>query len=312
MEKIVNGLVLSPEQKAAFLAAAPGVEQIFLRDGEITAADLSDATVLLGNPSPAVVQQGGHALRWMHTRSAGADPYMPEGILPQGAVLSSSVGAYGISVSEHMFAMLLALMKRLPDYRDNQNAELWQRTGTARTLRGARVLIGGAGDIGSSFALLCKAMGAETMGIRRNVNKPAPGIDSMHSMEELDTLLAECDVAALVFPRSPETDGLMTYERIKKMKADAILLNAGRGTAVDCDALARALGEGHLFGAGLDVTDPEPLPAGHPLWKEKRALITPHVAGGNSLEITAVKIAEIALENLKLYLAGKPVNNRLK
>ena len=83
MEKIVNGLVLSPEQKAAFLAAAPGVEQIFLRDGEITAADLSGATVLLGNPSPAVVQQGGHALRWMHTRSAGADPYMPEGILPQ-------------------------------------------------------------------------------------------------------------------------------------------------------------------------------------------------------------------------------------
>lgn len=94
------------------------------------------------------------------------------------------------------------------------------------------MLIGGAGDIGSSFALLCKAFGAETLGIRRNVNKPAPGIDSMHSMDELDDLLAECDVAALVFPRSPETDGLMSYERIKRMKPDAILINAGRGSAV--------------------------------------------------------------------------------
>ena len=312
MEKIINALVLSPEQKEAFLAAAPGVEQVFLRDSDNTAADLEGATVLLGNPSVAAVREGGTSLRWMHTRSAGADQYMPEGVLPAGAVLSSSVGAYGISVSEHMFAMLMALMKRLPDYRDNQNAEIWKRTGTAKTLRGAKVLIGGAGDIGSSFALLCKAFGAETLGIRRNVNKPAPGIDSMHSMDELDDLLAECDVAALVFPRSPETDGLMSYERIKRMKPDAILINAGRGTAVDCEALAHALSEGHLFGAALDVTDPEPLPAGHPLWKEKRALITPHVAGGNSLEITAVKIAEIALENLRLYLDGQPVKNRLK
>ena len=101
--------------------------------------------MLLGNPSVAAVREGGTSLRWMHTRSAGADQYMPEGVLPAGAVLSSSVGAYGISVSEHMFAMLMALMKRLPDYRDNQNAEIWKRTGTAKTLRGAKVLIGGAG-----------------------------------------------------------------------------------------------------------------------------------------------------------------------
>ena len=312
MEKIINALVLTEEQKAAFQAAAPGVEQIFLPDSKVTPADLAGATVLLGNPAVSTVREGGSSLRWMHTRSAGADQYMPADVLPAGAMLSSSVGAYGISVSEHMFAMLLALMKRLPSYRDNQNEEIWQRTGTARTLRGAKVLIGGAGDIGSNFAVLCKAMGAQTMGIRRNVNKPADGIDSMHSMDELDDLLAESDVVALVFPRSPETDNLMTYERIKRMKPDAILINAGRGTAVDCEALARALHEGHLFGAGLDVTEPEPLPAGHPLWKEKRALITPHVAGGNSLAITADKIAEIALENLRLYLAGKPIRNRLK
>ena len=96
------------------------------------------------------------------------------------------------------------------------------------------------------------------------------------------------------------------------MKPDAILLYAGRGTAIDCEALARALEEGHLFGAGLDVTEPEPLPAGHPLWQQPRALITPHVAGGNSLAITADKIAAIALDNLKRYLAGDPVKNRLK
>lgn len=83
MEKIINALVLSPEQKEAFLAAAPGVEQVFLRDSDITAADLEGATVLLGNPSVAAVREGGTSLRWMHTRSAGADQYMPEGVLPQ-------------------------------------------------------------------------------------------------------------------------------------------------------------------------------------------------------------------------------------
>ena len=312
MERILNALVLTPEQRAAFEAAAPGCEQLFMKDADITAGDLARVTVVLGNPSVAAVQAGGGSIRWMHTRSAGADQYMPAGVLPEGAILSSSVGAYGTSVSEHMFAMLLSIMKRLPAYRDQQHQELWQRAGTARTLHGATVLIGGAGDIGSSFAVLCKAMGARTIGIRRNVNKPAEGIDEMAGMDDLDRLLPEADVVALVFPRSPETDGLMNYDRIKLMKPDAILLNAGRGTAIDCEALARALEEGHLFGAGLDVTEPEPLPAGHPLWQQPRALITPHVAGGNSLAITADKIAAIALDNLKRYLAGDPVKNRLK
>lgn len=311
MEKIINALVLTPEQRQQFLDAAPGVPQLFLRDAAITPADLEGATVMLGNPAVDVVQRGGHSLRWLHTRSAGADQYLAPGVLPQGAVLSSSVGAYGISVSEHLFAMLLSIMKRLPEYRDNQAQAVWQRVGTARTLHGARVLIGGAGDIGSSLAVLCKAMGAETVGIRRNAQKPAPGIDRMYTMADLDRLLPECDVVALVFPRSPETDGLMSYERICRMKPDAILLNGGRGTAVDCDALARALAEGRLYGAGLDVTDPEPLPAHHPLWREPRAVITPHVAGGNSLEITATKIAGIALDNLTRYLAGQPVQGRL-
>lgn len=155
MEKIINALVLSPEQKEAFLAAAPGVEQVFLRDSDITAADLEGATVLLGNPSVAAVREGGTSLRWMHTLSAGADQYMPEGVLPAGAVLSSSVGAYGISVSEHMFAMLMALMKRLPDYRDNQNAEIWKRTGTAKTLRAPRCSSAAPGT--SVPALRCSA-----------------------------------------------------------------------------------------------------------------------------------------------------------
>ncbi len=312
MEKILNALVLTPEQRQQFLDAAPGAEQLFVRDATITPEDLAGVTVMLGNPSVEALRQGGQSLRWMHTRSAGADQYLENGVLSEQTRLSSSVGAYGLSVSEHLFAMLLAIMKRLPQYRDNQAKALWQRVGTARTLQGAQVLVGGAGDIGSSFALLCKAMGAKTLGIRRNIHQPVPGIDSLHTLAELDDLLPQCDVVALVFPRSQETDNLMTYERILRMKPDAILLNGGRGTAVDCAGLAQAMAEGHLYGAGLDVTEPEPLPAGHPLWKEPRVLITPHVAGGNSLDITAVKIADIALENLKHYLAGEPLNNLLK
>ena len=99
--------------------------------------------------------------------------------------------------------------------------------------------------------------------------------------------------------------------RLLRMKPDAILLNGGRGTAVDCAALAEVLEAGHLWGACLDVTDPEPLPADHPLWRQERAVLTPHTAGDDHLSVTADRIAEIALDNLARYLAGRPLRNRV-
>lgn len=317
MEYILNLLALTPEEQAAFQAAAPGLYQHFAPDGhplpgqpELTPEDYAKATVILGNP-PARLLGEGCALRWLHTRSAGTDAYTVPGVLPSGAKLSCSTGAYGHTVSEHLLAILLALMKHLPEYRDQQNRCQWLDLGQARTLAGARVLVVGAGDLGGSFARLCTALGAEAVGIRRDISRPVQGVSALYPMEALNQLLPAYDVVCLTLPHTPQTVHLFDRERLLRMKSDAILLNGGRGSVLDCLALADVLSEGHLWGAGLDVTDPEPLPPDHPLWQQPRALITPHAAGGNHLPSTARTIARIALHALHCYLNGQPIPNQV-
>ena len=178
-----------------------------------------------------------------------------------------------------------------------------------KTILGGTVLVAGAGHVGSDFARLCQGLGAETVGLKRTVNGPVEGFDRLYPMEELDNLLPQADVVALVLPHSPQTAGLMDERRLSRMKDDAILLSAGRGTVLDQEALARVMKAGKLWGAALDVTDPEPLPKDSPLWDVSRLLLTPHVAGGMRLEITRRRCVEMALENLRRYVAGEPLRN---
>lgn len=312
MAIILNLLSLNPAQRDDFINTAPGYEQIFapngiMENGASVSSELyRKAVVILGNP-PVEELAVCEKLKLLQTRSAGTDQYEKPGVLPNGAVLCSASGAYGHSVSEHMFAMLLSLMKRLPAYRDQQHSGIWNDLGPVKTLAGATVLCVGTGDLGSSFARLCKAMDAWTIGIRRDSSKPAAGIDNMYSMGFLDDLLPQADVVALMLPQNADTVHLMDRRRLTLMKHDAILLNGGRGSAVDCMALAKALKENRLWGACLDVTDPEPLPADHPLWQQARAVITPHTAGGDHLADTAGRIAAIARSNLYRFLREEQI-----
>ena len=128
-------------------------------------------------------------------------------------------------------------------------------------------------------------------------------------MEQADELIPQADVVALVLPHSPQTVHFMNRTRLDLMKEDAVLLSAGRGTVLDQDALAQVMGAGKLWGAALDVTEPEPLPQDSPLWDIPNLLITPHVAGGMRLEITRRNCIELALDNLRRYEAGEPLQN---
>ena len=242
MERILNLLELKESRQKDFADAAWKHEQLFAPNGRdpetgelLEAAVYRDATVILGNPPPDYVRQC-RGLRLLQTKSAGTEQYA--GLLPTGTELLSAYGAYGHSVSEHLLALLLALMKRLPAYRDRQNGAVWQDLGQVKTLLGARVLCVGTGDLGSSFARLCKRMGAETRGVRRNAEKPAEGIDSMYPLSRLDELLPWADVVVLTLPHNRDSQHLMDRRRLLLMKGDGILLNGGRGTAVDCAALA--------------------------------------------------------------------------
>ena len=178
------------------------------------------------------------------------------------------------------------------------------------------MLIVGLGLIGGSLALALKGFeDFEIVGV--DVSQPTLRYAAEHGVgdrvtEDAAAELPQADVVALALPQSPKTVGLFGRERLLRLKEDAILLNGGRGSAVDCAALAEVLESGRLWGAGLDVTDPEPLPPEHPLWRQPRALITPHTAGGDHLPDTARRIAAIALDNLRRYLRGKPLRNQVR
>ena len=318
-ECILNALPLTDAERAAFQAAAPGVEQRFapLMDNSGLTVPLSDptlaegATVVLGN-LPAAVLGVSPTLKWLQTWSAGVDAYLKPGALPDGAMLTSAVGAYGPSVAEHMLAAMLTLMKRLHRYRDRQHAHRWADLGTVKSPAGATVLVMGAGDIGTTFARMCHALGAYTVGLKRTVCPPPAGLDEVHTLDELDQWLPQADVVALALPQAPETVHIMDRRRLFLMKKGSILLNGGRGSAIDPEGLNEVLSAGRLWGAALDVTEPEPLPADSPLWDQPDLLLTPHVAGGLHMEGTRERIVAIALENLKRYLAGEPLKNRMK
>ena len=318
MQTVLNLLPLTGEERAAFTAAAPDFRHLFRPVDLVTPRamagareDYAAADVILGCPAEEKLAAA-RRLKWLQLWSAGADRYLAPGVLPHPVALTTAVGAYGPAVSEHMLAMLLALYKRLPEYDRQRQDRLWADAGPARSLIGQTVLVGGTGDIGVHFARLCRALGAaEIVGLHRS-GEPVAGFDEAFPLSAIDSLLPRADVVALALPQAPETAGLMGRERLLAMRPDAVLLNAGRGTAVDCAALAEVLSAGHLLGAGLDVTCPEPLPPDHPLWTAPRTVLTPHVAGGyGHMAVTLDRIKALFLDNLRRYAQGLPLRNRL-
>ena len=310
-ECIVNLLPLTQEEKREFEAIAPDAVHIYAGRRSVTEEQLAQATILLGWVRAADLKKAGK-LKWFQTMWAGTDEYEGPGTLPEGVILTSSSGSNSRSVAEHMLASVLALCRRLPEYRDSQREHRWQDEGKMRTLLDSTVLVLGAGHVGAAFGAMCRGLGSHTIGVKRHVSGPVEGFDQVCPLEELDSLLPRADVVALTLPHTPQTVGLMDARRIDLMKEDAILISAGRGSVLDQEALARAMQGGRLWGAALDVTVPEPLPADSPLWDIPNLLLTPHVAGGMRLEVTRRTCIQMAQDNLRRYLAGEPLVNRVR
>lgn len=274
----------------------------------ITQEDVDWAQVILGNV-PAAMLHGSPALEWLQTNSAGVEAYIQPGVLAGDTLLTNATGAYGLAIAEHMLGMLLELFKKLELYRDAQKSGAWQSQGAVKAVYGSTVLVLGMGDIGGEFAARCKALGAKVIGVRRSPRPCPEYADEVHLLEDLDSLLPQADVVAVTLPGTDATRGLMSRERLAKMKEGAVLLNVGRGFIVDTEALCDALERGHLSGAGVDVTDPEPLPPTHRLWNIPTAVVTPHISGFYHLREIHERIVGIFLENLRHFQAGEPLRN---
>ena len=313
-KKVLVCLPLNEAHRAALEASVPEFEFRFNALDDVHAEDVLWADVVLGNAPVSMISQNKH-IEWFQSNSAGPDAYLKPGVLPENCMMTNATGAYGLAISEWMLAMWLGIQKDMFLYRDRQNQRQWAPIDRpVRGITGARVLCVGMGDIGSNFARRAHALGAEVVGVRRTVHPDTPCPDyclRVVPQSQMDAELPEADLVALSLPGTPETEHLFHRERIAKCKPGAILMNVGRGSVVDHMALYEAVHSGRLFGAALDVTEPEPLPSDHPLWREPGVIITPHVSGGFSLPKTLDNIADIFVHNLKKYAAGQPLDNQV-
>lgn len=302
--KILVALPIDKKHRELLETACPNGEFVFA-EGDYSSDNIADAEVVIGNLPPDRFSEC-KKLRFVQLGMAGSDNY--KGKVPEGVLLANASGAFGLAISEHMLGNMLMLMKKLHLYRDNQLESNWRDEGSVTSVEGARVLVVGLGDIGGDFAKKCKALGAYTIGIRRTLHDKPDYIDELHTPDMLDELLPTADVVALALPQSNESKGLFNETRLRGMKRGAILLNVGRGSAIDTDALVKVLEEGHIM-AGVDVTDLEPLPAEHPLWKCKNCLVTPHISGFYHLKQTHDRIISIAARNLAALVSGGEIGN---
>jgi phosphoglycerate dehydrogenase-like enzyme len=302
---------LTEEQKTSLVAAGGGLcDFTFTSIKKVTKEQANHAEIIFGNINADLIRDSS-CLKWLQLNSAGTDQYIASRKLPSSVKLTNATGAYGQSVAEHMFAVMLMLMKNLHLYRDNQSNAVWSDWGTVTTPENSRILINGLGDIGNYFASLCKKFGAYTIGLKRHISPKPEFIDELYTGEKLDEILPSADVIVSILPNTKETAGLWDIQKFSLMKKSAFFINAGRGNAVKQEDLYTALKKQIIAGAGIDVTVPEPLPPDSKLWTVPNLILTPHIAGEFHLAATFIRILEIARKNLILYLEDKPLINEV-
>lgn len=310
-QHILVALPLSQAQRERICGAAPQFDYRFTTQETVTREEILWADAILGNVPVELIRQNDHLI-WFQSNFAGPDPYLEPGVLPANCLVTNATGAYGLAISEWMLGMWLALAKDLLLYRDRQHRHYWEAIERpVRSIAGSRVLCVGMGDIGSSFARRAHLLGAQVVGVRRHAGLCPDYCLRVVDTARLDEELPQADVVALSLPGTPETYRMFDAARLARCKPGAILLNVGRGSTVDCDALAQAVQKGQLYGAAIDVTDPEPLPPDHPLWTLDTVLITPHISGRFSLPRTLENIVDIFAHNLQRFAAGQPLDNQM-
>ena len=250
-------------------------------------------------------------LRWVQSWSAGVDGYMDlKGLTENPAIVMTNMkGIHGPVIAEHVMALALSLSRDLPGYMEAQMRGTWDRGAGSgqRALAGSTMLVAGIGGIGTEVAKRAHGFYMRVLATVRTKRDAPSFVDELGTDEDLARFLPEADVVVICLPLTSETNGLFDADALALMKDDAILINIGRGPIVDTNALVQALQNGTLGGAGLDVTEPEPLPNGHPLLRMRNVVITPHTAGNAAL--TGTRRDVLFHENVRRFGAGLPLLN---
>ncbi|OLE39886.1 MAG: hypothetical protein AUG00_00335 [Candidatus Rokubacteria bacterium 13_1_20CM_2_70_7] len=286
-------------------AAGPGARLVEATDADQQRAEIVDADVLFGRVSAEVYARA-KRLSYYQSIGAGVDAILTPELIESDVILASEKGQVGIHLAEHAFALLLALTRglhtamRRPDYGLRESIRREQRELFEQTMG-----IVGFGGTGREVARRALGFGMRVLAVDVEEVPPEPGVEAIWKPDRLHDLLGASDVVVIGLPLTKATHHLFTRDLFRRMRPSAVLINVTRGAIVYGDDLLRALDEGLIWAAGLDVTDPEPLPAGHRLWTHPRVIVTPHTAGGSPRR--AGRAIDTLCENLRRLRAGQPL-----
>ena len=307
MAAVLQELTEAQRERIRAAAEGHGFEIRFFSTAEEDPAYLNEAEVLFGHlPQTAKTAKG---LKWICTPFAGVDQFLTENAFanPEAALTNSS-GAYGVTIAEHTVMLLLNILRRQPEYRRLVDAHEWRRDLTVRSVKGSRITLLGTGDIGQETARRLKAFApAGLTGVNRSGRDPG-GFDRIVTANEWEKVLPETDVLIISLPGTKEAFHMVGAKQLALLPDGAVIINVGRGTVIDQEALIRELKSGRLS-AGLDVFEKEPLAKDDPVWDTPNLLITPHTAGNMTLAHTVEKTVEQFLEDLENYCAGRPLKH---
>lgn len=272
-------------------------------------ACLADVEIAAGN-FPRDLLLRAPNLRWYQQWGAGADWLLktPEAAQKSWTLVNAS-GVHAIPITEHILALILAFARGLNLAQRMQEQHTWKKAARAELIElgGSTMALIGVGAIGERTAQSAQALGMRVLGVRRNPQQPAAGVEAMFSPEQLLEVLPQADFVVLTVPLTHETRGMIGERELRAMKPGAYLINIGRGGTVQTAALVRALQEGWIAGAGLDVVDPEPLPPDSPLWDMENVILTGHYSGLTPHYFE--RAFAIFLDNLQRYRDGQPLRN---
>jgi D-3-phosphoglycerate dehydrogenase len=290
------------------LAVPPGTEIVDAGQERI-AVELPEADIFCGHAKvpvdwPAVVRRG--RLRWIQSSAAGLDHCLVPEVIASDIVVTSASGLFADQVAEHALALLLGLLRGLPTFfRAAQRREFIRRP--TRDLHRTTVGIVGLGGNGTRIAEVLRPFKTRILGTDMFPESPPACVDDLRHADHLDWLLGESEVVVLTVPLNAQTQGMIAAPQLARMKAGSVLINVARGPVVKEADLVAALKAGHLWGAGLDVTEVEPLPPDSLLWDLPNVIITPHVGAQSSRR--ADDTTDLVCENLRRFFAGRKLVN---
>lgn len=294
-------------EKAA--GAAGFVPHFFSLDQFEEARECVQHCEVLYAHSPELLRAAPATLKWYCCSFAGVDPYCKDpAIFANPDCLLTNSNVYGVTIAEHVVMVTLMLLRRMPEYEAIVRGHGWNNQLPIRSIRDNEFTILGTGNIGINVAERVRGMGAaRVIGLSRGGN-PQAAFDEVYPISRLDEVLPKTKILVMALPGTAETLHILNRKRIALLPDGAYVINVGRGTAIDQEALIGALNSGKLAGAALDVMDPEPLPEDHPLWNTKNLILTPHVSGNMTLGYTCDVNVEMFCADLVNYAAGRPLN----